>query len=105
MIGSWMRLAAAGLVLVLTGCQTAQIAKKVDFVSLSSDTKPGASIGQVKTESCGIKVFGYGSNPDMKTALSRVNARYVNNLNIDRKFENYYVYTRDCWIVTGEGFK
>ncbi len=105
MIGSWMRLAAAGLVLVLTACQTAQIAKKVDFVAMSSDVKPGTSIGQIRGESCGIRVFGYGNDPDMKIALERVNARYINNMAVDRKYENYYVFTRDCWFVTGEGFK
>jgi len=89
---------------LVAGCQTAQIAKKVDLVAFSADLKPGHSTGPVKAESCGIKVLGYGPTPTMKEALQNVSVRYINKMEIDRQYKDYFVWSKDCWFVHGEGF-
>ncbi|MCX6129099.1 MAG: hypothetical protein NTX25_08570 [Proteobacteria bacterium] len=97
--------------LTLSACAI-PLAGNVLLMSLSSELKPGTSVGPVTGQDCATTVFGYGRSRyglTVQAALERVQTakqiRYFNNFSLDRTSTTIVVYNRSCLIVRGDGFK
>lgn len=90
---------------ILLGCETVQIAKDVELVVLSPDRSAGTSTGALSAQHCGVKIFDIGTGSNMVRALSQVEARYIRHMNATYIYRDYWVWSRDCWKVTGEGYQ
>ncbi len=107
------RLAALLALLVsVSGCVVYKDAVAVQYLSITSDKKPGRSSGHIDARDCATTVFGIGrpeSDLSINNALARGKSdqglRYIQNMAVDRDTLNILVYRRTCLIVTGNGHK
>lgn len=110
-----------------TSCTSYRWAKEIKMVAFSDDVHKGKSIGEIEGDDCIYMVLGYrlGGRPQVGRAIRNASkqkkssigdsmgggesggegVRYINNLSVKPDGFNAVVFGKDCFAVTGLGFK
>ena len=94
--------------LCMAGCYT--LGNRIPYVALTSKGGPGTSIGPVDGRDCAIRVLGYGKyDVSFDMALQRLSkekkVKFLRNVTFDTDISNYFVWSKTCCIIKGEGFQ
>ena len=111
---------------LLGGCATYHDVKDLKYVGFSDDASHGKSVGQIESDDCVYRLFGYnlGSQPDISTAIANArtgtkssltdvaggtsegseHVRYVDHLTARNDGFNAYIFGKSCINVKGAGY-
>jgi hypothetical protein len=108
-----------------TGCATYPDVGSIKFIGFSDEINKGKPAGQIESDDCVYRVFGYplGTEPDISSAIanartgkksqlsdvvaqsdSTAKVRYVDNVTAQRGGFNAYVFGKSCIEVKGAGY-
>jgi hypothetical protein len=123
-----LRLLAAAIAILSSGCATYDYAQNVRMISFSEDLQKGKSVGNVHGEDCTWQILGYqlGGLPTVDKAFrhtadgtdgsslvgsmdthqkSNGSLRYINNVSTKNDGFNAGIFGKTCIVVTGIGYK
>lgn len=110
-----------------TSCTTYRWAKEIKLVAFQDDVKKGKAVGEIEGDDCVFQVLGYrlGGRPQVGRAIHNASKqkkstigdsfggdqgggdglRYINNLSVKPDGFNAGIFGKDCFLVTGMGYK